>query len=171
MRWARMLSQATRRAVVEALRGASRGWTPFPWQREPYDDDTSPTVLFTGSVYGGKSTLAARKIHRYCLERPGSFWLVARKTRDSCTDSVALALEEAVGDQAEHVPSASRFKYPNGSLIVYTGMSKPAERQKIRSIGRDGGVDGVWLEEATQFSELDYEEFSGRSGEPEARGR
>ena len=115
MRWARMLSQATRRAVVEALRGASRGWTPFPWQREPYDDATSPVILLTGSVYGGKSTVGAQKVHRYCMERPGSFWLVGRKTRDSCTDSVALALEDAAGIAP---PSISRARRGSGTATA-----------------------------------------------------
>ena len=149
---------AAKEAAIEAL----PTWEPFPWQVEPYNDDASQTVLLTGSVFGGKSTVAAQKVHRHCRDTPGSFWIAGRKTREACTDSVALTLEEAIGSAAEHIPSSSRFRYPNGSTIVYMGMSTPRERQKIRSIGHGGGVDGIWLDEATQFLEADFEAFASR---------
>ena len=157
-----MLHAATLDAAANVFESIELDWQPFTWQDAPYHDDTSPTILLTGSVYGGKSTVAAQKVHRHCRDIHGSFWIAGRKTRESCTDSVALALEEAIGGAAEHVPSHSRFRYPNGSVIVYMGMSTPKERQKIRSIGHGGGVDGIWLDEGTQFLEADFEAFASR---------
>src|SRR5690348_13375062 len=128
-------------------------WQVAPWR------DKSPVLLLTGSAGGGKSRLAAEKLHGYCLKYGGATALLIRKARVSITNSTAELLRRAViGDdpRVAHVPSKSRFEYRNGSVLMYTGLDDEGQRQRLRSIGAEGGVDIAWLEEATEFSEDDY---------------
>lgn len=68
---------------------------PLTWQVAPWRD-TTPIVLLTGSAGGGKSRIAAEKLHGYCLKYPGAFALLVRKTRVSLTKGSLLFLNETV---------------------------------------------------------------------------
>jgi terminase large subunit-like protein len=129
------------------------GWQAAPWR------DRSGVLLLTGSAGGGKSRLAAEKLHGYCLKYPGASALLVRKARVSITNSTAELLRRVViGDDPRvvHVPSKSRFEYRNGSTLLYTGLDDEGQRQRLRSIGTQGGIDIAWMEEATEFEEDDY---------------
>jgi phage terminase large subunit len=131
---------------------------PLGWQGAPWRDQ-SPVMLLTGSAGGGKSRLAAEKLHGFCLRYPGATALLIRKARVSITNSTAELLKRAViGDDPRivHRPSNSRFDYANGSVLMYTGLDDEGQRQRLRSIGAEGGVDIAWLEEATEFEEDDF---------------
>lgn len=122
-------------------------------------------VLLTGSAGGGKSKLAAEKLHSYCKKYPGAMALALRKTRESMTNSTVLFLErDVIGDDdfVHHCPSKHRFEYANGSMLAYGGMKDEDQREQIRSIGQAGGVDICWLEEANKFTEDDFQEVLGR---------
>lgn len=131
---------------------------PLPWQAAPWRD-RSPVLLLTGSAGGGKSRLAAEKLHGYCLKYPGATALLIRKARVSITNSAEFLLRRVViGNDpgVAHVPSKSRFEYRNGSVLMYTGLDDEGQRQRLRSIGAAGGVDIAWMEEATEFEEDDF---------------
>lgn len=137
---------------------------PLPWQIEPWRDK-SPVMLLTGAAGGGKSVLAAEKVHAYCLKYPGSTALVLRKSRSFMTNSTLLVLQRFVigkDPRVRHVPSQYRFEYENGSILAYGGMQDSNQREAIRSIGQSGGIDIAWLEEATQFEEEDFNEVLAR---------
>lgn len=137
-------------------------WTPLPWQRAAWND-RSPILLASGSAGGGKSDFAARKIDQFCATYPGAFGLIIRKTRESIPDSAAEMVEQAMDPRVTtHVPSRSRFEYANGSRLVYAGMATTKERQRIRSIGRKGGVDFIWIEEAIELQRDDFEALKAR---------
>jgi len=53
-------------------------------------------LLLTGSAGGGKSRIAAEKLHGFCLRYPGAFALLARKTRVSMTKGSILFLKETI---------------------------------------------------------------------------
>jgi phage terminase large subunit len=128
------------------------------WQTSPRHD-IAPVVLLTGSAGGGKSRIAAQKLHDFCLRYRGATALVVRKARVSITNSTAEFFVQSVigGDpRVRHVPSKSRFEYANGSRLIYTGLDDEEQRKRIRSIGGKGGIDIVWMEEATEFEEDDY---------------
>jgi phage terminase large subunit len=130
-----------------------------PWR------DQSPVVLLTGSAGGGKSRIAAEKLHGYCLRYPGATALLLRKARVSITNSTAELLKRAVigpDPRVKHMPSKSRFEYANGSLLIYAGLDGDDQRERLRSIGAEGGVDIAWMEEATEFEESDFNAVSGR---------
>ncbi len=137
---------------------------PLDWQVEPWRD-TSPVILLTGSAGGGKSRLAAEKLHAFCKRYSGATALMLRKTRESMSNSTVLFVDRVViGDdpQVRHIHTVRRFEYANGSILVYGGMADEEQREQIRSIGQDGSVDIVWMEEATAFTEDDFNEVKAR---------
>lgn len=144
----------------------ARKFQPLTWQVEPYQSKAT-VLLLTGSAGGGKSRLAGEMIHRFCADHPNSTGLLIRKTRESMTNSTVLFMRrtiiqgEAVYRQGDH-----RFEYSNGSILAYGGMKDEDQREQIRSIGQDGSLDIVWIEEANKLLEADYNEVI-----PRMRGR
>lgn len=139
-------------------------FNPLDWQKEVLRD-TSFILLCTGSAGGGKSRVAAEKLHLFCQRYDNAMALMLRKTRESMTNSSVLFVErEIIGNASDvrHFPSKHRFEYANGSILAYGGMKNEEQREQIRSIGQKGGVDIVWLEEANKFTEDDFNEVLGR---------
>lgn len=147
----------TRQKIINPFK--AENWQLAPWR------DKSLTVLLTGSAGGGKSRLAAEKLHGYCLKYPGATAVMLRKTAESCTNSiVAFTKNVVIGNDPRvrvHL-SARRFEYDNGSVLVWGGMKDATQREQIRSLGQDAGIDILWLEEATAFVEDDYNELLAR---------
>lgn len=139
-------------------------WKPLPWQIAPWRDK-SPSLLLTGSAGGGKSRLAAEKIHGYCMKYPGATWLMLRKAREWTTRSIVAFYAQTVVGPTGGVRfnrSEGAFYYANGSTVYSGGMLDDKQREAVRSIGAAGGLDGIWLEEANAFTRTDFEECLGR---------
>lgn len=139
-------------------------YDPLPWQVKPWRD-TSRVVLCTGSAGGGKSRMAAEKLHAFCLRYPGAFVLLVRKTRVSLTKGSILFLKETVigaDPSVQHWESKDYFRYRNGSYLAYMGLENADQRERLKSIGPRGGVDFVWGEEATELEESDHNALLGR---------
>ncbi len=138
--------------------------TMLAWHEGAWGD-TSLVHLYTGSAGGGKSWLAATKLHHYMLNNPGAMGLMIRKTRESMNNSTVLFFAQRIikGDnRVKHLPSQHRFEYVNGSILAYGGMKDEEQREQVRSIGLDGGVDIVWVEEANKIKLEDYQELLPR---------
>jgi len=136
----------------------------LPWQIAPWQD-MSPVVLLAGPAGTGKSRLAAEKMHGYLLRYPNATGLALRKTRQSMLNSTVLFLTRTIigGDQkVRHLKSENRFEYWNGSILAYGGMADEEQREQVRGIGIDAGVDIAWMEEGIKFQEDDYQEIVGR---------
>lgn len=139
---------------------------PLNWQI-PVWRDKARILLLDGPAGTGKSHLAAHKIDAYLRKYPGAMGLVVRKTRESMTNSTLIFLEHRVITSGARLRrQEKRFEYDNGSMLAYGGMKDDSQRESIRSIGLDGGLDIVWMEEAHLFSERDFEELL-----PRMRGR
>jgi phage terminase large subunit len=136
----------------------------LPWQLLPWRD-TSSVILLTGSAGGGKSRVAAEKLHGFCLKYPGAMALVLRKVKVSMTSGAVLMIaRKIIGDDrhVRHLPSKSRFEYSNGSILAYAGLEDENQRDRLKSIGQDGAVDIAWMEEATEFEEADFNALLAR---------
>lgn len=139
-------------------------YQPLPWQIAPWRDK-SPVVLLAGPAGTGKSRLAAEKLHGYLLKYGGATGLALRKTRQSMINSTVLFLDRSVigrDKRVTHIKSANRFEYWNGSILAYGGMADEEQREQVRGIGIEGGVDMCWMEEGIKFVEDDFQEVVGR---------
>jgi len=137
-------------------------YNPLPWQIAPFRDK-SQTLLLTGSAGGGKSRLAAEKVHAYCQKYPNTTALILRKAKEWTSRSVVAFMWQAVMGKDPSIRFVNNtFHYPNGSVIYAGGMLDDKQRESARSIGGEGGLDIVWMEEGNAFSRKDYEEMIGR---------
>lgn len=158
-------SNAKRKSeTVQARLERKHIFKPLEWQEGAWKCKDL-ILLLEGSAGSGKSKLAAEKIHALAEKYPGAMILMLRKTRESAINSIVLLLKNSVIPEVSKVkyrPSAHRFEYPNGSIIAWGGMKDEQQRESIRSIGQDGALDFVWMEEAHLFTEGDFEEMIAR---------
>jgi len=137
-------------------------FSPFPWQVAPWRDK-SPTILLTGSAGGGKSNLAAEKLHGFMLAYPGACGLALRKAREWCKGSVRVMLETVIGEDPRVHVYDDHIDYDNESVIYFGGLKDKDQREALRSKrGSHGDPDIAWMEEANAFTRQDFDEVSGR---------
>jgi PBSX family phage terminase large subunit len=135
------------------------GWHIAPWR------DQSLVVLLSGGSGGGKSRFAAEKAHAYLLKYPGAVGLAVRKTQSATNQSCVPTLWSVMGKSKSGIEwnkTDNIFTYPNGSVFYTGGMKDEDQREKIRSLGGEGGVDFIWIEEATALIEEDFNELLAR---------
>lgn len=139
-------------------------FVPLPWQIAPWQDK-SPSLLLTGAAGGGKSRVAGEKIHAFNLKYPGTTAIIGRKDRTAAMRSVVpLLLHTVMGatDWGTYHKSEGLFEYKNGSMMWVVGVRDEAQREGLRSIGKDGSVDIAWFEEANKLTEADDAEITAR---------
>lgn len=140
----------------------------FDWDYEKY--------LLIGGYGSGKSYHIAFKIILKLIEEKRKA-LVVREVYDtiqeSCYDLLYEILDDmgiltedrgvfnrTMGFKVLALRSPLKFKFSNGSQIIFKGMDKPA---KFKSIN---GVSIVWLEECSEIKFAGYEELLGRIRTP-----
>lgn len=135
----------------------------FNWDYERY--------LLIGGYGSGKSYQIGFKIILKLLEEKRKA-LVIREVfdtiQDSCYDLLCEILDDMgllTTDPKEFrikknkvlaLKSPLKFRFPNGSQIIFKGMNKP---EKVKSIN---GVSIVWLEECSEIKYEGYKELLGR---------
>lgn len=129
--------------------------------------DKSPIMLLGGSAGGGKSKLAAEKMHALLLHYGGATGVISRKAEDDMlTSTMPLMLEEVIRIEQEprcdYSARARRVKYTNGSELIFKGIWDERSREGLKSIGKDGSVDFWWLEEGSEFEEEDFNAILAR---------
>ena len=114
-------------------------------------------LVLYGGRGSGKSEFAARKLFLRCMFESNHRFLMMRKVRSRCRESVArvmLTLLDECGIKYNHNETKREisFRGLDGrmNVIVYDGLDDP---DKIKSIK---GITGVWLEEATEFTQQDF---------------
>lgn len=126
--------------------------------------DKSKIVLLTGSKGGGKSRLAGEKIHAFCLYYSGATGLIVRKAREFMSNGTVPFMQNKVIGPDPHVEwngSQHRWNYSNGSMLATGGMLDAKQREAVRSIGQDGALDIIWVEEANALTWDDFQELIG----------
>ena len=139
-------------------------YKPLPWQIKPWQDK-NPIMLLTGSAGGGKSRLAGEKVHAYLQKYDRATGLMLRKAREYASKSIVPFMSRTVIGDTPGVRMKKMdtlFEYENGSTLYWGGMKDDSQREGLRSIGPDGAIDIVWVEEANQFTEVDFNELLAR---------
>lgn len=92
--------------------------------------------LFGGAMGGGKSRWLCEEVKELCMEFPGNRILMARYHLSDFKNTTLKTLEECFpkGLQVEHNKSDRVFKFPNGSEILYVGMSEETDIAKLKSM-------------------------------------
>jgi len=143
---------------------------PAPWPAHDYTpygaaadlaSSTEEELVISGPAGTGKSRGALERIHALCQEWRGLRVLIARKTRESLSESTLATFEDdvlgpghplAAGPQR---PFRRRYLYPNGSAIICGGMNRAS-----RIMSTD--FDLVFVPEATELTEAEWEALSTR---------
>lgn len=144
---------------------ASNAYQPLQWQIAPLSDEAF-ILLLTGAAGGGKSRLGLELVSRYMLRFPGATGLMLRKAQEWAGKSIVPFMWQSVlkrdSSLAVLKKSDRQFAYTNGGTLYWGGMNDDDQRESIRSIGGQGGLDIVLLEEANAFTEQDFNELIAR---------
>jgi len=125
---------------------------------EPLLYDKNRYLLLYGGAGSGKSEFIARKIVYRCLSESNHRYLVLRKVRKTCKDSIVPTLLEVLDTNKipyDHLKADREIKFTN-NVILYDGLDEP---EKIKSIK---GITSIWLEETTEFTEVDFDQIDFR---------
>jgi len=117
-------------------------------------------LVLIGGAGSGKSVFAAQKVIARCLEEKHRF-LIIRKVSDTLKDSVFKLITGMLGNMeilslCDVNKTEKTIHFPNGSEIIMKGLDDP---EKIKSIA---GITGVWIEEATELQEGDFDQLDLR---------
>lgn len=143
---------------------------PHAWQVRPWLS-RAEYLLTAGRPGGGKSHMWVWKAHSLALEYPGMTAVLFRKKRKDMDQSIEPMLLEDVARVAERediswLGRQDRLVYhhDNGrkSEILLRGLYTPEQREDLKSIGKKGGIDFAYMEEATDFDWEDFQMIDSR---------
>ena len=129
-------------------------------------------IVEKGSAGSGKSVDAAQEMILRLTQCKGRNLVAMRKSditnRDSTFAELTGAIYRMFGDKAEQYwkinssPLQLTCKH-NGNKIIFRGMNDDKQREKLKSITfQKGKLTDVWLEEATEFTQADFEIIDDR---------
>ena len=156
-----------RRAVVLflllAMVGINAMKIDIPAAYEEALHNTNRYLVLGGGAGSGKSEFCGRKIFYRCQKEGNHKFLILRKVRRTCKESVVAVMlgilnENEVPYQYNRTDRTIVFYNPDGkkNILLFEGMDDP---EKIKSIK---GVTGIWLEETTEFTERDFNQLDLR---------
>lgn len=153
--------------ITKSISGAFEDFL-FNWDYETY--------LAIGGYGSGKSYTIAYKIVLKLLEEKRKALIIREvfdTIQESCYDLICEILDDMGLLTTDHyefkkkklkvlaLRSPLRFRFPNGSQIIFKGMDDP---QKVKSIN---GVSIVWFEECAEIKYEGYLELLGRIRTPD----
>lgn len=126
----------------------------------PLITNESRYIVLIGGAGSGKSVFAAQKIISRVLKERHRY-LVVRKVSDTLKDSVFKLITDMLNDigilsRCDVNKTEKTILFPNGSEILMKGLDDP---EKIKSIA---GITGIWIEEATELLEGDFDQLDLR---------
>lgn len=129
-------------------------------------------IVMKGSAGSGKSVDTAQNYILRLMNDRGRNLVAMRKSditnRDSTFAELTGAVYRLFGDKAEQYWSINKSPLQlvckhNGNKIIFRGMNDDKQREKLKSITfSTGKLTDVWLEEATEFTQADFEIIDDR---------
>ncbi len=129
-------------------------------------------IVMKGSAGSGKSVDTAQHYLIRLMTDSGRNLVAMRKSditnRDSTFAELVGAINRCFGKRADDVWQIN-YSQPkitcklNGNQIIFRGMNDEKQREKLKSITFSSGkLTDVWLEEATEFTQADFEIIDDR---------
>ena len=117
-------------------------------------------LVLLGGAGSGKSYFVTQKLIARAMDNVHRF-LVLRKVERTIRESVfklfqLVLAEDGLLDIVSINKTDKTIKFKNGSEIIFAGLDDP---EKIKSIA---GITGMFLEEATEFTEADFDQLDLR---------
>ena len=129
-------------------------------------------IAMKGSAGSGKSVDTAQNYILRLMQDKGRNLVAMRKSditnRDSTFAELTGSLYKMFGDKAESYWKINRSPLGlncrhNGNQIIFRGMNDDRQREKLKSITfPKGKLTDVWMEEATEFTQADFEIIDDR---------
>ena len=135
---------------------------------EPLHQSRQRYLVLKGSAGSGKSLDAAQMYIPRLLGEPGRNLLCMRKSEVSNRDSTFAELTGAIHRmelsklfRISHNPLT--ITCANGNMILFRGMNDARQLERLKSIAfARGKLTDVWLEEATEFRQEEFEIIDDR---------
>lgn len=128
----------------------------------PLIDNQSRFLPIYGGAGSGKSVFASFKIVKRTVSESGHKFLCLRKVGATVKDSIFAEIRGQITEMeldSEFLINKTDHSFLHllsGNMILCKGLDDPA---KIKSIK---GITGMWLEEATEFDESDFDQLDLR---------
>jgi len=128
----------------------------------PLIEDKSRLLVLYGGSGSGKSVFAAFKICLRTVTEKEHTFLCLRKVADTIKESIFAEIKVMITDMGIYHEfdinkTEKTFTHrPTGNRIICKGLDEP---EKIKSIK---GITGMWIEEATEFTEDDLSQLDLR---------
>ena len=129
-------------------------------------------IIMKGSAGSGKSVDTAQNYILRLMQDKGRNLVAMRKSditnRDSTFAELTGSLYKMFGDKAKTYWKINRSPMGlmcrhNGNQIIFRGMNDDRQREKLKSITfPKGKLTDVWMEEATEFTQADFEIIDDR---------
>jgi phage terminase large subunit len=142
-----------------------------PCFREP-DQSIKRYIVMKGSAGSGKSMDTAQHYLLRLMKEKGRNLVCIRKSditnRDSTYAELTGAAYRMFGDQADRYWNIKQSPLQlicrhNGNQIIFRGVNDEKQREKLKSITfQRGKLTDVWIEEATELTQADFEIIDDR---------
>ncbi len=125
-------------------------------------------IVMLGSAGSGKSVDTAQFYITRLLNDVGRNLLCVRKISQSNVNSTYNELKKAiyrlgVSDLFTFKSVPLQIDCVNGNQIIFGGMNDDGQREKLKSItASKGNITDVWIEEATEITQADFEIIDDR---------
>ena len=113
-------------------------------------------VAFGGARGGGKSWAVRAKAALLCLKYPGIRVMIVRRSYPELRANHILPMKAMLREVAAYKDTVKEFSFPNGSAILFRFAANEADLDKYQGTE----VDVLFIDEATQFTEAQFERFT-----------
>ena len=135
------------------------------------DESTKRYIVMKGSAGSGKSVDTAMNYILRLMNDKGRNLVCIRKSditnRDSTYAELTGAIYRMFGSNAEKLwtikQSPLQLTCANGNQVIFRGVNDEKQREKLKSITfQKGKLTDVWIEEATEITQADFEIIDDR---------